>query len=271
MTKITISLVQMHIEPGKFSNNVAKAHHGILEAGEHGSNLVLLPELWSTGYDLKNSAHHAAQNTEFEAEIAAWCKRYNMWIGGSVLKKNPAGVQNMFQLHDPSGKIVSQYPKIHLFGLMNEDRYLKAGDRPVFARPPWGKTGLSICYDLRFPELFRVYAISGCVLVLLSAEWPLRRISHWQTLLKARAIENQIFFAAANCVGAGGDETFGGYSVVINPWGEICVEAGNNTEEIVTTRIDLKDVQRVQTTIPVLTDRCPKAYYFNPEAETSLD
>jgi len=261
----------MHIEPGKFSNNVAKAHHGILEAGERGSDLVLLPELWSTGYDLKNSVHHAAQNTKLEAEIAAWCKRYNMWIGGSVLKKNPGGVQNVFQLHDPSGKIVSQYPKIHLFGLMNEDRYLKAGDRPILARPPWGKTGLSICYDLRFPELFRAYAISGCVLVLLSAEWPLGRISHWQALLKARAIENQIFVAAANCVGSGGDEKFGGSSVVFSPSGEICVEAGNKAEEIITTGIDLKEVQHVQNTIPVLTDRRPTAYTLNTETESSLD
>jgi len=269
--KITISLVQMNIEPGNFSNNVAKAHEGILEASKRGSDLVLLPELWSTGYDLKNSAHHAVQNRELEPEIVAWCKRYNICIGGSVLKNSPGGVQNVFQLHDPSGKIVSRYPKIHLFGLMHEDHYLKAGDRPVLARLPWGKTGLSICYDLRFPELFRVYAISGCVLVLLSAEWPLRRITHWQTLLKARAIENQIFFAAANCVGTGGDEIFGGTSLVISPWGEICAEGGNKTEEIITTRIDLKEVQQVQNTIPVLADRRPNAYYSSPEAETSLD
>ena len=147
---------------------------------------------------------------------------------------------------------------------MNEDRYLTAGDTSVLANTPWGKTGLAICYDLRFPELFRTYALSGGSLVVLSAEWPLKRISHWETLLRARAIENQIFFAAANCVGMSANETFGGTSMVISPWGEIVGKANSHDEQIITTEVDLDEVQRVQKSIPVLTDRRPNVYKFLP-------
>ena len=250
----------MHIEPGQIYENVANAHQAVLEAGNRGSDLVLLPELWSTGYDLQNSAHHARQNEELASEIASWCETQHLWLGGSVLKNTPTGIQNVFDLYSPSGNLVAQYPKIHLFGLMDENRYLAPGERPVIAHTPWGRTGLAICYDLRFPELFRVHSLSGCVLVLLTAEWPQKRIAHWQTLIKARAIENQLFVAAANCVGSGGGETFGGSSAVISPWGETCVGARENVEEVITATIDLEEVQRIRTAIPVLADRRPDAY-----------
>ncbi len=257
----------MNIEPGKLSKNVETARQGVLEASGNGAELVLLPELWSTGYDLPNAAQLAQKNTELETDTAAWSALHRIWLGGSVLKNGPSGIQNTFQLHDPSGKIVSQYPKIHLFGLMNEDRYLIAGDKPVAARTPWGKTGLSICYDLRFPELFRTYAVAGCALILLSAEWPLKRIFHWETLLKARAIENQVFIAATNCVGRGGDEVFGGSSAIISPWGEVLAVGSKDQEEILTAEIDMDEVQRTKKTIPILTDRRPDAYFSIPDGE----
>ena len=103
------------------TKNVEKAHQGILEASGGGSDLVLLPELWSTGYDLENSAAHARINAEIESDIAAWCKSLNLSVGGSMLKNSPYGIQNTFQLHSPSGERIAQYPKIHLFSLMNEE------------------------------------------------------------------------------------------------------------------------------------------------------
>jgi omega-amidase len=118
---------------------------------------------------------------------------------------------------------------------------------------------MTICYDLRFPELFRRYALAGARLILVPAEWPHPRRAHWQTLLRARAIENQCFVAACNRVGITGNSTFFGASAVIDPWGEALVEGGE-TELILTATIDLSLVDTVRKRIPVFEDRRPELY-----------
>lgn len=125
---------------------------------------------------------------------------------------------------------------------------------------PWGETGLAICYDLRFPEMFRRYALDGVQTMIISAEWPLQRIEHWQTLLRARAIENQCFVIAANCVGQCGGENFGGRSAVISPWGEVLVEGQSDQPELLTVTFDTGQVDEVRRRIPVLIDRRPDLY-----------
>ncbi len=105
-------------------------------------------------------------------------------------------IGNTGLLFDPEGKLVAEYTKLHLFRLMSEDRHLHAGNSVVVAQTQWGSTGLAICYDLRFPELFRGHTLAGAKVILLVAEWPHPRLAHWQTLLRARAIENQGFMFA---------------------------------------------------------------------------
>ena len=124
----------------------------------------------------------------------------------------------------------------------------------------WGAAGLAICYDLRFPELFRRYAVRDkAKLILICAEWPQARVNHWRALLQARAIENQCFVAATNSCGKTGGTVFGGNSMIIDPWGEIIAEAGAD-EALVTGEIDLSEVDRVRQTIPVFEDRRPEVY-----------
>ena len=119
------------------------------------------------------------------------------------------------------------YRKMHLFGLFDEDQYLAPGQSPLVLDLPWGTTGLAICYDLRFPEIFRRYAIKeNAKMVIISAEWPLARLAHWRALLIARAIENQCFIVACNAAGEAGDTVMAGHSMIIDPWGQIVVEAG---------------------------------------------
>jgi predicted amidohydrolase len=118
---------------------------------------------------------------------------------------------------------------------------------------------LSICYDLRFPEMFRVYAAAGAKLILMVAEWPETRIEHWRTLLLSRAIENQVYIAAVNKVGRSQGADLGGRSVIVDPWGERLVEGGTE-EALLTARIDLALVGQVREKIPVLKDRQPDAY-----------
>jgi predicted amidohydrolase len=148
---------------------------------------------------------------------------------------------------------------MHLFRLMAEEKYLAPGEAATLADTPWGKIGMAICYDLRFPELFRRYALGGAQLILVPAEWPHPRRAHWQTLLRARAIENQCFVAACNRVGTTGNSTFFGASAVIDPWGETLIEGGE-AEMILTVTIDLALVDSVRRRIPVFEDRRPELY-----------
>ena len=124
---------------------------------------------------------------------------------------------------------------------------------------PWGPAGGAICYDLRFPELFRRYALDGALFCLLPSEWPHPRLAHWRTLLRARAIENQMFVVACNRVVETGDNRFFGHSAVIDPWGETLVE-GDESEVLLFATLDTALVADVRQRIPVFADRRPAAY-----------
>jgi len=138
---------------------------------------------------------------------------------------------------------------------MQEEQWLKAGESFQTVQTALGLAGLAVCYDLRFPELFRRYAVGGAVCYLLSAEWPIRRINHWQILLKARAIENQSFMLATNCVGQSGKDQFGGSSAVISPWGEVLIEGDQANEALLTTIIDTDQIEHARQFMPVFQDR----------------
>jgi predicted amidohydrolase len=166
---------------------------------------------------------------------------------------------NTFLLVDKRGKQLGSYRKAHLFDLIEEKVYFTAGESLAILESPWGRIGLALCYDLRFPEIFRAYAVNGVELILLVAEWPRRRIAHWDVLLQARAIENQCFIAAVNKVGSSKGEILGGRSAVINPMGEILTQ-GDSAPGVFMAEIDLGDVQKIRDWMPVLTDRNPAVY-----------
>jgi len=166
---------------------------------------------------------------------------------------------NTMALYSPEGRLAASYRKIHLFRLMDEDQYLAAGTAGVMHELPWGCAGLAICYDLRFPELFRRYALEGARLLILPAAWPHPRRMHWRTLLRSRAIENQCFVAACNRVGTTNDVSFFGSAAVIDPWGETLIEGGE-TEALLTVRIDLETVEATRNKIPIFADRRPELY-----------
>jgi predicted amidohydrolase len=142
---------------------------------------------------------------------------------------------------------------------MDEDKYLTAGDEGAIVGLPWGAAGLAVCYDLRFPELFRKYALEGANMVLLPAEWPAPRLAHWRTLLRARAIENQMFVIACNSVGVTEKVQFPGHSAIIDPWGNTIIE-GAEDESLLTAEIDLEEVDKFRNKIPVFDDRRPDVY-----------
>jgi len=257
---VTISLAQIDVARGQPEENLEKARRWVAEARRRGSDIIIFPELWASGYDLPNADRYAAPLGEgIFAQVADLARQHGIYITGSLLEAREGRVYNTAPLFDPRGELVGCYSKAHLFRLMEEEKYLApGGEAPVFELP-WGPTALAICYDLRFPELFRRYALGGARLVLLCAAWPHPRLAHWRTLLRARAIENQYFVAACNRVGQDESGHFCGRSAVLDPWGEAVIEAGEQ-EVLLTVTIDLARVDAVRETIPVFKDRRPEVY-----------
>jgi omega-amidase len=258
--ELIISLGQMDIALGQPQANLAKVQELTAEASRRGSDIVLFPELWSTGYDLENAEQYATSLDEGHfAELAALARKNAIHICGSLLSLQDGRYHNTASLFSPAGKRLGHYNKIHLFRLMEEDKYLAAGQAaPVFDLP-WGKSAIAICYDLRFPELFRRYALAGARIIFLPAEWPYPRLEHWRTLLQARAIENQMFIVACNRIGEDRGERFFGHSAIYDPWGRLVVEAGGG-EALLTVSIDMALVEEIRQVIPIFTDRRPDLY-----------
>jgi predicted amidohydrolase len=259
--KLKVSVGQMDIDLGNPERNLKKVRQIASEAAERESNLLVLPELWSTGYDLKNAEIHASPIGEgVFADIALLAKEYQLHIIGSNLSRlDDGGFGNTAVLYGPDGRSVEEYTKIHLFRLMEEDQYLTAGNHLSLADTIWGKVGLAICYDLRFPEMFRSYALSGAKMIILPAEWPYPRLNHWRTLLQARAIENQFFLIACNRVGTTKGIKFFGHSCIIDPWGNFVIEGGEE-ETVLSSTVHLDKIDEARTKIPIFQDRRPALY-----------
>jgi omega-amidase len=264
--RLTIALAQMNVTLGQPKVNCERAASLIARARRLGSDLVILPELFSTGYDLENVGSHAsvltgrARRANWFGRFGALAKANGVWLTGTLLEAQADGrYYNCMPLYNHEGSLVAAYRKIHLFRLMEEEQYLAPGQDTSLIDLPWGRAGLAICYDLRFPELFRRYAVFGAQLVIVPAQWPSAREDHWRTLLRARAIENQCYVAGCNRVGTSKDTTFCGRSAVIDPWGRTLVEGGND-EELLTVTVDLEDVDTARHQIPVFGDRRPELY-----------
>lgn len=258
--QLTISLAQMDIALGDPAANVQKANDWAAEAARRGSELVVFPEMWTTGMDWPNLAELAARQQEVIEAVAGIARRHRIWLNGSMLALDDNGQPaNTSILFDPQGEQAGVYRKIHLFGVMDEDQYLAAGQQLTTVETTWGQSGLAICYDLRFAEMFRTYALKGVMLVTVPAEWPHPRLAHWRTLLRARAIENQMYMVAVNRVGSDGTYDFFGHSAIIDPWGNALVEGGE-AEILLTATIDTDAVAAVRQKIPVFKDRRPDLY-----------
>ena len=260
MARLNIALGQMHIALGDPRKNYARVEEWTVEAARRGAHIVVFPELWSTGYALDRGQELAQSlNTGLFAEVAALANQHKISVIGSMLEKRGSEISNSAAFMSPGGRVMGVYRKIHLFRLMDEDRWLQAGESPLAMDLPWGRTALAICYDLRFPELFRRYAVEGAKLIIIPAEWPIARVEHWRTLLQARAIENQCYIVAVNTCGQIGDTVFGGHSMVVDPWGKIVVEAGE-TPALLNVDIEMDAVDEVRKRIPVFEDRRPELY-----------
>ncbi len=260
----TVSIAQMDVAPGEIDRNLDRGRALIAEAADRGSSLICFPEMWTTGLGC-TGATGARECAAAQQAIADAAARNAIWISSPMLQVASDGRRfNTSLLFAPDGSLAAAYHKIHLFSPFHEERSVTAGSSLCLADTPWGLSGLAVCYDLRFPELFRSYALGGVVVQICSAAFPHPRSAHWQVLTRARAIENQFFMLAVNrvgseTIGAQGSVSFCGLSAVIDPWGCVVVEA-DERECLLTAHLDTAVCQQARNAIPVLKDRKPDAY-----------
>jgi predicted amidohydrolase len=261
--KWNAALIQMDVAIGEPEANFAKAEAMLEQAMAHTErpDVILLPELWNTGYALPQVRELADRGgSRTEGLVGEFCRNHRVnVIAGSVSDLRGGQVYNTIYAFDREGNRVADYSKIHLFRLMDEEKYLFAGETVGAARIDGVSSGMMICYDIRFPEVARKLALDGASVLFVPAEWPHPRLHHWRTLLQARAIENQMFVVACNRMGTSGKTDFFGHSMIVDPWGEIVVEGGEE-ETILHASIDLADVEHIRRTIPVFEDRRPTLY-----------
>jgi predicted amidohydrolase len=227
-----------------------------------GADLVLLPEIWNTGYFSFDRYHEEAELLDGPlvvraGELARSLAAY-VHVGSFVEKTADGRFTNTSVLLDRLGGISAVYRKIHLFGFGSEEtKVLAPGADVVTAPTDFGRVGLACCYDLRFPELFRRMVDEGAEFFLVCSAWPYPRLESWIMLNRVRALENEAFLVSSNCVGVTRGKQFVGHSMVVDPWGSVVAGSGDE-ETVVRADVDPAMVQRVRAVFPPLRDRVLK-------------
>ena len=237
-----------------------EALHHVLEQLDRvpPSDLILLPEAWTCGYFCFD--RYRSESEPMDGPTVTALREKAAALGchvlmGSFIEKDGSDLFNTTVLLNPQGQIVARYRKIHLFGYRSqESRILKRGDEVVVAETPWGPAGLSTCYDLRFPELYRTMVDRGAVLFLVVSAWPHARLDAWRLFNRARAHENLSYLFSCNCAGSNEGTRYAGHSMFVDPLGTVIAE-GDPGECLVSAEVDVGTVDSVRKEFPALADR----------------
>ncbi|MCC7376950.1 MAG: carbon-nitrogen family hydrolase [Verrucomicrobiales bacterium] len=244
--------VQMNLAWEDPTANRARAEHWIVNAAPSAGSLVVLPEMFTTGFTLRAKAEPEGGPTEIWMQGIS--KRLGLWLAAGFVRERvgePPG--NELVVSDPEGRTAAYYRKQRPFAPGDEHHHYAAGTRSVvFA---WGdvKVAPFICYDLRFPELFRAAARQRPELYLVMASWPDKRIHHWVRLLQARAIENQAYVIGVNRSGDDPQFHYNGRSLVADPSGELLADGGEE-EGVIQAELDLASLRNYREKLPFLND-----------------
>ena len=259
MSTVRVAACQVEVDhDAPFAERVERVAE--LVGGQRDCDLVVLPELWASGAFRFDRFEAEAQEADGSLVTAMGdaARAAGAWLhAGSFVERAEDGrLFNTSLLFDDAGRLQATYRKVHLFGFRDgESTVLDGGGDVVTCPTPFGVVGLSTCYDLRFPELYRRLVDAGAVLALVPAAWPERRIAHWQVLTRARAIEDQLLVVAVNTVGLQGKVRLGGLTVVVDAWGDVLAEAGPSEAEVLHVDLDPVEVDAVRERFPVLGDR----------------
>jgi len=261
--RLRVAAIQLNSGTEK-ADNIEKAERLVARAASTGADLVLLPEKWNAigSADTLRRAAEPLEDGETVEAMRGWARTHGITIvGGSITEQREGRekLSNTSVVIDPSGEVVSAYRKIHMFDVevggqvYRESEAEEPGEETNLCDAEGWRVGLTVCYDLRFPELYRILALQGAELVTVPAAFTLYTgKDHWELLLRARAVENQCYVVAANQWGSFGDGKVAyGRSLIADPWGVVLAEG----EGVVLAELDLQQIASVRTQLPALEHR----------------
>lgn len=251
-----VSLVQCELKMGDVNTNFKNIEDKIKKSMVDNPDVIVLPEMWNTSFIPSNVNEICDKEGEKSKELLSkLSKELNVnIIGGSVSNTLNGILYNTSYIFDRNGNEIGKYNKVHLFSPSGENKLFKKGNRLITFELDGVKCGIVICYDIRFLEWIRKYALEDIQVLFNSAAWPAKRSMHWDVLNRARAIENQMFVVCVNSVG-----DFGGHSAIIDPWGEYIIEPFES-DEIKTGELDFSVIKEIREDINVFRDRRPELY-----------
>lgn len=253
--------LQISIAVGDKKKNLAYVESLLSQHCRPETDLVVLPELFTTGYSWADtSSLSETKDDKTTALISKWAKDFDVNIvAGSIIERRNAFILNTSFIFDRKGQLIGSYSKTHLFSPIGEDDYFDHGSEVGTFDLDIGRVGCALCYDIRFPELIRKLALKNIDILTLPAAFPSERIKHLKALCVARAIENEIFVIALNRTGSDEAGEYGGRSLVVDPWGNILYEAGPDAE-VFDCELELSSLDVTRAKIPVFADRRPEVY-----------
>ncbi|MBO5556094.1 MAG: carbon-nitrogen hydrolase family protein [Oscillospiraceae bacterium] len=256
--KITLAVCQMRTELDE-AETLAKARRMVFEAADNGAHVVILPEMWSCPYDSKHFHQATAKgHGELVAAMASWAReKHILLVGGSIPELEDGKLYNTCFVFDEEGRQIARHRKVHLFQIdvpgmrFSEAATFTPGDAITTFETRYGTMGVAVCFDVRFPELFRAMAVRGAKIIFLPAQFNMvTGPAHWKMALMARALDNEVFMVGASAARYEGfSYECWGHSVVMDPYGEALAEC-DEKEQILYSKINLARVDKVRAQLP---------------------
>jgi predicted amidohydrolase len=274
--RLRVACVQLNATQSK-ADNIERAEQLVARAASTGADLVLLPEKWNGigPPDLMRSIAESIDDGETVEAMSGWARAHGITIvGGSIVERREGRekLSNTCVVFDPEGEVAAVYRKIHMFDVevgghvYRESETEEPGEAPASTEVEGWRVGLTVCYDLRFPELYRILALEDCRVVTVPAAFTLYTgKDHWELLLRARAVENQCYVVAANQWGSYEDgKAAYGRSMIVDPWGIVLSQAPDE-DGVIAAELDLARLEDVRRRLPSLANRQPEAYHWPTE------
>jgi deaminated glutathione amidase len=273
---LRVACVQLNARAPK-PDLIERAEQLVARAASTGADLVVLPEKW-TGIgppDLIRSVAESLDDGEATQAMSGWARAHGVTlVGGSIVERREGRekLSNTCVVFDPEGEIAAVYRKIHMFDVevgghvYRESETEEPGDSPEKTEVEGWKVGLTVCYDLRFPELYRILVLDGCEAITVPAAFTLfTGKDHWELLLRARAVENQCYVVAANQWGSFADgKAAYGRSSIIDPWGVVLAQAPDE-DCVISAQLDRARLEEIRRSLPALANRQAAAYQWPAE------
>ncbi len=242
------------------SGSLEKVRPLISEAACEEASVICFPEQFATGWDPLSKHHFQPPEGQIVTTLKKYAGDYKIAILGSFREEGAPGPKNTSVLIGADGEAHAKYSKCHLFSPSGEQLSYRPGDRIALFTLAGMRCGIAICYDLRFPPLFRAYAHAGAEAVFVPAAWPASRIVQWELLIRARALEHQMYIIGINTTGTTPVDSYNGHSLISGPDGEVITRAGEE-EELLYAVVDSARVEAARRSFPVEKDRRADLYH----------